>query len=111
MVAEWERRAAQGKEVEASIGIGLGAGRGFTRVNQCWGMVEDAEQIHIGDMKKSPRVTFKMLRIAEGDWQIVAECPGTETQYIKGLKSKEEVDEWLAGTRRIAWLRSQGYAK
>ena len=75
------------------------------------GMVQDAEQIHIGDMKKSPRVTFKMLRIAEGDWQIVAECPGTETQHIKGLKSKEEVDEWLAGTRRIAWLRSQGYAK
>jgi|SRR6476619_2772845 hypothetical protein len=111
MVAEWERRVAQGKEVEASIGIGLGAGRGFTRVNQCWGMVEDAEQIHIGDMKKSPRVTFKMQRIAEGDWQIVAECPGAETQYIKGLKSKEEVDEWLAGTRRIAWLRSQGYAK
>jgi hypothetical protein len=56
-------------------------------------------------------VTFKMQRIAEGDWQIVAECPGVETQYIKGLKSKEEVDEWLAGTRRIAWLRSQGYAK
>jgi hypothetical protein len=35
-------------------------------------------------MKKSPRVTFKMLRIAEDDWQIVAERPGTETQYIKG---------------------------
>jgi hypothetical protein len=48
-------------------------------------------------MKKSPRVTFKMLRIAEGDWQMVAECPGTETHYIKGLKSKEDVDEWLAG--------------
>ena len=30
---------------------------------------------------------------------------------IKGLKSKIEVDEWLAGTRRIDWLRSQGYAK
>jgi len=29
-------------------------------------------------MKKSPCVTFKMLRIAEGDWQIVAECPGME---------------------------------
>ena len=40
-------------------------------------------------MKKSPRVTFKMLRIAEGDWQIVAECQGTETQHIKGLKSKQ----------------------
>ena len=109
MVAEWERRAAQGKEVEASIG--LGAGRGFARRQSMLGMVEDAEHLHIGDMKKSPRVTFKMQRIAEGDWQIVAECPGAETQYIKGLKSKEEVDEWLAGTRRIAWLRSQGYAK
>jgi hypothetical protein len=103
-----ERRIAQGT-VEAPIGPG--SGRGFARRQSMLGMVEDAEQPHIRDMKKSPRVTFKMLRIAEGDWQIVAECPGTETQYIKGLKSKEEVDEWLAGTRRIAWLRSQGYAK
>ena len=52
-----------------------------------------------------------MLRIAENDWQIAAECPGTETHYIKGLNSKADVDEWLAGTRRVAWLRSQGYAK
>ena len=78
---------------------------------ECWGWREMLKQEHIGHMKKSPRVTFKMLRIAEGDWQIVAECQGTETQHIKGLKSKEDVDEWLAGTRRIAWLRSQGYAK
>jgi hypothetical protein len=62
-------------------------------------------------MAKSPRVTFKMLRIAEDDWQIVATCPGVETQYIKGLKSKADVDEWLNGSRRIDWLRSQGYAK
>ena len=62
-------------------------------------------------MAKSPRVTFKMQRIAEGDWQIVAEYPGVEDRYIKGLKSKAEVDEWLNGTRRIDWLRSQGYAK
>jgi hypothetical protein len=62
-------------------------------------------------MSKSPRVTFKMLRIAEDDWQIRADCPTAETQYIKGFKSKAEVDEWLAGNRRIAWLRSQGYAK
>ena len=54
-------------------------------------------QSHIGHMKKSPRVNFKMLRIAEDDWQIVAECPGMEALYIKGLKSKEDVDEWLAG--------------
>jgi hypothetical protein len=61
--------------------------------------------------KKSPRVTFKYDRIAEGEWQIQAICPGVETQYISGFKSKTEIDEWLAGTRRIAWLRSQGYAK
>jgi hypothetical protein len=60
---------------------------------------------------KSPRVVFKMERISEDDWQIQAHCPGTEVRYIKGLKSKAEVDEWLTGDRRIAWLRSQGYAK
>jgi hypothetical protein len=27
-------------------------------------------------MKQSQRVTFKMLRIAEDNWQIVAECSG-----------------------------------
>ena len=60
---------------------------------------------------KSPRVTFKMERLSEGDWQIQAHCPGAEIRYIKGLTSKADVDEWLAGERRIAWLRSQGYAK
>jgi hypothetical protein len=62
-------------------------------------------------MSKSPRVIFKYKRIAEGEWEIEAHCPGKETIYIKGLKSKAEIDEWLQGTRRIAWLRSQGYAK
>jgi hypothetical protein len=62
-------------------------------------------------MSKSPRVVFKMVRIAEDDWQIAAHYPGVEIRYIKGFKSKAEVDEWLAGTRRIDWLRSQGYAK
>ena len=62
-------------------------------------------------MAKSPRVTFKMQRLTEDDWQIIAECPGVETQYVRGLKSKADVDEWLAGPRKIAWLRSQGYAK
>ena len=52
-----------------------------------------------------------MLRIAEADWQILADCPGTETKYITGLKSKVDVDDWLQGSRRIDWLRSQGYAK
>ncbi len=62
-------------------------------------------------MKKKPRFTFKMKRIAEGDWQITAECEGIETKYIKGLQSKADADEWLNGTRRIDWLRSQGFAK
>jgi hypothetical protein len=52
-----------------------------------------------------------MERIAADDWQIIAECPGVETVHIKGLKSKADVDDWLAGSRRIDWLRSQGYAK
>ena len=62
-------------------------------------------------MAKSPRVIFRIVRIAADDWQIAAECPGVETVMIKGLKSKAEIDEWLNGSRKIEWLRSQGYAK
>jgi hypothetical protein len=69
-----------------------------------------AEHVIFGPMAKA-RVTFKMKRIAEDDWQIEAHYPGVEIRYIKGLKSKAEVDEWLQGSRRIDWLRSQGYAK
>jgi hypothetical protein len=67
----------------------------------------------LGPMGKSPKITviFKPKRIAEGDWQIEAHCPGAEIRYIKGLTSKSDIDEWLQGTRRIDWLRSQGYAK
>jgi len=61
-------------------------------------------------MKKA-RVNFRMKRIAEDDWQIIAEYPGAEDRLIKGPKSKAEVDEWPSGSQRIDWLRSQGYAK
>jgi hypothetical protein len=60
---------------------------------------------------KSARVTFKMERIEEDDWQIQAHYPGAEVRHIKGFKSKAEVDDWMSGSRRIDWLRSQGYAK
>jgi len=62
-------------------------------------------------MSKSPRVTFKFQRLAEGDWQIEAHYPGLEIRHISGFSSKAEVDEWLQGSRRIDWLRSQGYPK
>jgi hypothetical protein len=58
-----------------------------------------------------PRVDFKYKRIAEDDWQIEAHYPGAEIRYIRGLKSNANIDEWLAGSRRVDWLRSQGYAK
>ena len=58
-----------------------------------------------------PKVHFKPMRIAEGDWNILAEYPGVEPIQITGFKSKNDVDEWINGDRRIAWLRSQGYAK
>ena len=57
------------------------------------------------------RVTFKIQRISEADWTIVAERPGLEAVSITGLKSKADVDDWLNGERRIAWLRAHGYAK
>ena len=62
-------------------------------------------------MAKSPRVDFKLKRVAEGEWEIVATAPGAETQYITGFTTKVEADEWLQGDRRISWLRAQGYAK
>jgi hypothetical protein len=57
------------------------------------------------------RVNFKMQRIAEDDWQIIAQYPDTDDRVSEGLKSKAGVDDWLNGTRRIDWLRSQGCAK
>jgi hypothetical protein len=62
-------------------------------------------------MSKSPRVTFKYKRVSENDWQIEAHYPGAEIRYIKEFKSKAEIDDWLQGSLRIDWLRSQGYAK
>ncbi len=69
-----------------------------------------AQDRHNASMSK-PRVTFKLKRVAEGDWQIEAHYPGAEIRHISGFKTKAEVDEWLAGSKRIDWLRSQGYAK
>ncbi|SIO55228.1 hypothetical protein SAMN05443247_08012 [Bradyrhizobium erythrophlei] len=57
------------------------------------------------------KVTFKIVRNAEDDWNILAEYPGVEPRQITGLKSKSDADDWMNGDRRIAWLRSQGYAK
>ena len=51
------------------------------------------------------RVNFKMQRIAEDDWQIIAQYPDADDRVIKGLKSKADVDDWLNGTRRVDWLR------
>ena len=57
------------------------------------------------------KVIFKIVRNAEDDWNILAEYPGAEHREITGLKSKSDADDWMNGDRRIAWLRSQGYAK
>jgi hypothetical protein len=69
-----------------------------------------AESSHKGRMSK-PKVEFKYKRIAEDEWQIEAHYSGAEIRDIKGFKSKAEIDDWLQGSRRIDWLRSQGYAK
>lgn len=57
------------------------------------------------------KVTFKIVRIAEDNWSIQADYPGVEPRMITGLTSKADADDWMNGERRIAWLRSQGYAK
>ncbi len=68
-------------------------------------------RVHIDNMSKSPRVIFSSKRISDNDWQIEAHYPGAEIRYIKGLVSKADADEWMGGERKVAWLRSQGYAK
>ena len=77
---------------------------------ECWGWREMLNRSILANGKISPR-HLQNAADAERDWQIVAECQGTETQHIKGLKSTEDVDEWLAGTRRIAWLKRTGQAQ
>jgi hypothetical protein len=62
-------------------------------------------------MKKSPRVTFQTKRTTDTDWQIEASIPGSEIRVIRGLISKADADDWINGDRKVAWLRSQGYAK
>src|ERR1044071_5312803 len=62
-------------------------------------------------MGKTPEVVFRPKLIAEGDWQIEAHYPGAEIRYVTGLTSKADIDDWMGGSRKIAWLRSQGYAK
>jgi len=57
------------------------------------------------------KVTFRPIRKSEDDWAIIADYPGAEPREVSGFKSKTDVDEWMNGDRRIAWLRSQGYAK
>ena len=57
------------------------------------------------------RVTFRTLRIADDNWIIQADYPDSEPREITGLTSKADADDWINGDRKIAWLRSQGYAK
>jgi hypothetical protein len=57
------------------------------------------------------KVTFRIIRISDDDWTIQADYPGSEQREIKGLTSKEDAQDWVNGDRKVAWLRSQGYAK
>jgi hypothetical protein len=52
-----------------------------------------------------------MNRLTPDEWQITARSPGLEDRFIKALKSKQDCDDWLSGSRKIDWLRSQGLAK
>ena len=57
------------------------------------------------------KVTFRIIRVSDDDWTIQADYPGSEQREINGLTSKEDAQDWVNGDRKVAWLRSQGYAK
>jgi hypothetical protein len=52
------------------------------------------------------KVNFKPLRIAEGDWNILAECPGVEPVHIRAFKQdrNRRLDERRT-PHRLAALR------
>ena len=79
-------------------------------ISHYWGLILP-RIIPIKTPMAKAKVTFKPVRIAEGNWIILAESPGRQPIQITGFKSKTEIDEWMNGDRRITWLRSQGYAK
>ena len=66
--------------------------------------------VHRQRMAKA-KVEFRPNRVDEGNWKIVAVLPGHEDRDIKGLTSREDCYDWINGSRKIDWLRSQGYAK
>jgi hypothetical protein len=45
------------------------------------------------------------VRLAEDNWNILAESSDSEPRQITGLKSNADADDWMNGDRRIAWLR------
>lgn len=57
------------------------------------------------------KVDFRLKRIDDDNWQIVAVLAGHEDRIIKGLSSRDDCYDWINGSRKIDWLRSQGYAK
>ena len=62
-------------------------------------------------MSKKPRIIFRAKRIADDEWEIEAHSAGEEVRRIKGLTSHEDVRDWIDGSRKVEWLRSQGLAK
>ncbi len=43
------------------------------------------------------KVTFKIVRVADEDWKILADYPDSEQREITGLTSKADADEWING--------------
>jgi hypothetical protein len=59
-------------------------------------------------MGTANKVIFKTERVSDGDWQIVAHCPGAEIRYITGLKDEAEAKLWET-KYGPAWLKQNGF--
>ena len=99
------------------MALSVADGSKATRAGLCWQpgtcatSVDAALQLMHKDRMAKAKVDFRPNRIDEGNWQIVAVLPGHEDRHIKGLTSREDCYDWINGSRKIDWLRSQGYAK
>ena len=95
--ATFDRRGFQDRAAAARRFRGPDAARRRNNISICrftsglslgYKLAIRREQVHEGAMSKKPRVTFKLERVAEGDWQIQAHHPDEPVRFIKASRPR-----------------------
>jgi len=54
------------------------------------------------------KITFNPRRIG-GGWCLEARFPSGRIVALRGFKTEGDAKEWLRSTRRMTWVRDNGY--